>query len=141
MDQQEEDADPDIVQKSRAKKRKSQPNDSDEEMQDARPPKKTRPSESRKKKEKAGEEDVSMADGESANLPRKTASRSESKPTSTAQGTKKGAASPPKTPVNKKPEKSRKKKVDSDEESEDGKLASTPPVLKVRLKIVSFLTT
>ncbi len=138
MDQQEEDADPDIVRKSRAKKRKSQPDDSDEEMQDARPTKKTRPPESKKKKEKAEEEDVSMADREGDNLPRKKAATSESKPTSTAHGIKKEAASPPKTPVNKKPEKPRKKKADPDEESEDGKRASTPSVLKVRLKIVVF---
>lgn len=126
------------MRKSRAKKRKPQSDDSDEEMQDARPTKKTRPPDSKKKKEKTEEEDVSMADGESANLPRKKAAPSVSKPTSAAHDTKKEAASPPKTPVNKKPEKPRKKKPDPDEESEDGKRASTPSVLKVRLTIVIF---
>jgi len=139
LDQQEEDADPDIVQKSRAKKRKTQPDDPDEKMKDERPTKKARPAVSKKKKEKAEGEDVSMSDAEAAEPPWKEAT-SESKPTSTADDKKQEPASPPKTPVNKevdkKPEKPRKKKADSDEESEDGKRPSTPPVLKVRLKIV-----
>ena len=138
LDQQEEDADPDIVRKSRDKKRKSQPDDSDEEMQDARPTKKTRPSVLKKQKEKAEEDDLSMANGEGVKPPRKEAVTSESKPTSTVGGKKKEPASPPKTPVNKKSEKPRKRRVDPDEESEDGKRASTPSVLKVRLKIVIF---
>jgi hypothetical protein len=136
LDQQEENEDPDIVQKSRAKKRKSQPDVSDEEMQDVRPTKKARPSVSKKEKDKVEEEGVSMSDAEDAKPPPKKA---EPKSTSAAESKKTEPASPPKTPVNKKrAAKPRKKRPDSDKESEDGKIASTPPVLKVSLKVIMF---
>ena len=138
MDQQEEDADPNIVQKSRAKKRKSQPDDSDEEMHEARPTKKARSSTLKNEKETAEGEDLLISDAEDAKSPWKKAGKSEAQAAPTADGKKKEPASPPKTPVNKKKsEKQRKRKADS-EESEDGKMASTPAVLKVRLKIVLF---
>ena len=123
------------MRKSRAKKRKSQPDDSDQETEEARPTKKARPSASKKQKEKAEEADVPIPGAEDAKPPQKTIS--EPKPMSTAGSKKKEPASPPKTPVNKKkPGKPHKKKPDSDEESEDGKRASTPPVLKVRLNVM-----
>ena len=124
------------MRKSRAKKRKSQPDDSDEEMQDARPTKIPRSSASKKGKEKAKEEEVSMSDAEHAKPPRKKAATSESKSRSIADGKKMEPAFLPETPVNKKKSEKPRKKVDSeDERLEDGKRASTPPVLKVRSNI------
>jgi hypothetical protein len=125
------------VRKSRAKKRKSQPDDSDDEMEAARPTKKARPSALKKEKEKAEKEDVSMTDAEVAESPPEKTATSIPKSPSTADGKKKEPASPPKTPVNKRESKKpRKEKSESEDESEDGKRASTPPVLKVRLRIV-----
>lgn len=137
MDQQEEDADPDIVQKSRAKKRKSQQDDSDQEMQEARPTKKARFSDA--KNEKETPEEPLISDAENTEPPQKKAGTGESKSAPTADGTKNEPASLPKTPVNKKKsEKQLKRKADSDEESGYEKMASTPPVLKVHGKIMIF---
>ena len=139
MDQQEEDADPDIVQKSRAKKRKSQQDDSDQEMQEARPTKKARFSNAMNEKETPEEEKPLISDAGNAEPPQKIAGTGESKSTPTADGTKNEPASLPRTPVNKKKsEKQRKRKSDSDEESGYEKMASTPPVLKVHGKIMMF---